>query len=153
MREMFYTAVGYLFMLAALVFAFKLYKWHERAVIEANDHTMEPEYRNGSYSLDASPQRVADLKLDTAVAYYLPGSTTACRVAWVVAKEGQRVVLSGGKVMVDGHPSQAKVLGFTKESPEFIVPRDCVFVVACAPEEDSLKYGPVPMRNIRGMLK
>ncbi|MBI3828107.1 MAG: hypothetical protein HY291_01230 [Planctomycetes bacterium] len=153
MRETFYTAIGYLFMLAAIVFSFKLYKWHERAVIEANDHSMEPEYRNSSYPLDSSPQHVSDLKLDSAVAYYLPGSNTAYRIAWVVAKEGQHVVLTGGKVMVDGHPSQAKVLGFTVESPEFIVPRDCVFVVACAPEDDSLKYGPVPMRNIKGMLK
>ncbi|MCW8131470.1 MAG: hypothetical protein KIS92_14065 [Planctomycetota bacterium] len=157
MRDLIYTALGYVLMLAAIIGVFKLFKSHHRAVIEANDHSMEPEYRNGSHSIDSSVRRVSDLTLDTAVAYYLPGQPDQYRVAWVVAKEGQRVKLvfanGQGKIFVDGQPSQAKVLGFTINSPEFIVPRGCVYVVASAPENDSLNFGPLPMRNIRGSFK
>jgi len=153
MREHIYTAICYVFMIGAILVAFKLYKWHEKAVIEANDHSMEPEYRNGSYSLDTSPRQSADLKPGTAVAYWVPGNAKAHRVAWVIATEGQRLALAQGKVTVDGQPLQTKVLGFHNVVPEFVVPRGTVYVLASAPEEDSLKYGPIPMRNIRGVLK
>lgn len=166
----------------AILGACWLWKNAKRVYVDTNDHSMEPAYPAGNYWLNVDP---GCIEVNWAVAFYPPGQMERMRVAWVVAKEGQRVALSdapdGGKLLlVDGQPTTNGLRGWRPESAstltargfcqvldprpkgsqteenlknEIVVPRGCVFLLAEKPDEDSFRYGPIPVRNIVGRLK
>ncbi len=153
MKNWIYTLLSYLIILSVIILVFKLYKWHAIVEIDPNDHSMEPDYKYGSYNLDTSAVRVEQLPLGSAVAYYLPGNSTLLKVAYVVAIEGQRVAVRAGKVLVNDTPFEPAISGLPDRLPEYVVPRGCAVLMAKFAGEDSIKFGPFPMRNILGRLK
>lgn len=153
MKEQIKSIVAYVLLLAAIFAGFKFYKMYNRVVIDETNHTMEPNYPPGTYWLKSSPDRVKDLPLNEAVAYQIPGKPDGHSVAWVLAREGQVVEIREKEFWVDGSLALKQPKGIAADAPGFMVPKGCVFLVANVSGEASQRYGPLPLRSIRGVLK
>jgi type IV secretory pathway protease TraF len=70
----------------------------------------------------------------------------------VIAKEGQKVEIKNGDVKVDGQPPAVVVsVGQVSRAP-IVVPRGCLFLVSSASMLDSMTFGPIPIRSVRGQV-
>jgi hypothetical protein len=114
---------------------------------------MEPEYPPGTYHVGVAPDSMDDVVLNKAYAFIVPGSPEReKRVAWMVAKEGQTVEFKDKAVHVNGVKTDCTVNIGKRTMAPFIVPRGCVYMLSTMPEKDSLKFGPIPLRNVAGQL-
>jgi len=117
------------------------------------DQAMDPDYTAGTYHIGPPPMSQSELTLGKAYAYVVPNSAEReRRVAWLVAKEGQRVEFKDKGIYVDGVKCESKINLSRQSYAPFVVPRGTVYLVASSPEKDSLSYGPIPFRNVLGQL-
>jgi len=168
MGDLVRSVIMYAVVLALIIGVFKLFKMHERATIDPNDHSMEVvEFPSGGYQLNSAPLKAEDYKGGEGgdvVAYFVPGKPETERVARVLALPGEKVAVEWRKPPEPSSPTVVKVNGkvcsrFRTDSAEWhfteiVVPRGCLFLMADRPSEgeDSLKVGPVPSYCIRGKL-
>jgi hypothetical protein len=152
-KEQIKSIAAYAALLVAIFACFRLYKMYNRVVIEAADHSMQPQYPPGAYWLESPPDRAKEIPLNEAVAYEHPGKSEGCAVAWVVAREGQVVEIRDKEIWVDGALALRQPKGIAEDASGFMVPRGCVYLVANVSGEASQRYGPLPLRCVRGLLK
>ena len=133
---------------------FRLVKRNNKIYMEGVDQSMEPAYPAGStYLLSADIQQMKDVKVNEAVAYYLPRNNEKSRVGWVLAKEGQKISGDTERYYVDGEPVKKNKFYMMHKFTEYVVPRGCVFIVPTLPhDEDSRILGPIPVRCILGRM-
>jgi len=151
-KEMIINAVIYIFLLSLIVVGFNFFKGHNSISLDSNDESMRPEFSASGYSFTPY-KNMKDVKTGTLAAYYAPGNIDNGMFAYLVAKEGQKVALTNGKVYINGKvldkPSE---LNGRLNIPEIIVPKGCVFLVANKEKFASLKYGPLPLRHVLGKI-
>ncbi len=152
MQELFRTAVGYALVLGLILLGFYLYKDNRTKVeIDANDHSMNPEFGAGGYKIDT----ISPLVVGDAVAFGTPEKPDELKVARVVALEGSRIEIdAAGKVTVDGKVNKNTSTSLLKPL-DFRVPRGCAYLLVDSAGQgtDSTKLGPVPLFQIAGKLK
>ena len=151
-KEYIHQALQYILTIVLICGGLRLYKNSTKAVIDSNDHSMEPEYPYGNYSLDHSALRASEIEAGKIVAYYLPGKSLEHRVAAVVATEGQRVSCANNKLLVNGVLSKVHPV-WRVPLPELVIPKGCLFLLSTVPDQDSGVFGPIPMRNVIGTFK
>ncbi|MCZ7647862.1 MAG: S26 family signal peptidase [Planctomycetota bacterium] len=159
-RDYLFAAIRYVLLVGSVLAVFWLIKWHNRVKIPTGAGYMEPEYPPGNYSLKADYKKASDLLPGTAVAFYMPDPGQEVRLAWVIAHEGQTISIEPKKgerrkYVVKVNKQEAAVqpiTGLSAALPEIVVPKDCVFLLANQAGIDSLKYGPIPLRLIKGRL-
>jgi hypothetical protein len=149
-RDIFYHFGLFLVVIVAVFGIFWGYKRINSITMDSTDRSMEPEYPAGTYRLEPPPVTANDIVVGSAAAYLVPNEPEKERLAWVLAKEGQLVEARDGELYVDGQkPNQSvSVGGAAKWS--YIVPRGCVFMLSSTSAGDSLRHGPIPIRNVKG---
>ncbi len=153
MREIVFKLVTFA---AVLLFIFGIFwgvKRQSWITIEQLDHAMDPEYSAGTYHISPQPLSQAELTVGKAYAFMVPnGEERERRVAWMVAKEGQRIEFKEKGVYVDGAKSECKIYLGRQTLAPFVVPRGTVYMLSITPEKDSLSRGPIPFRNVLGQM-
>jgi hypothetical protein len=149
-RDILYHFIIFLLVIGVVFGIFWGIKRLNSISMESTDRSMEPEYPADTYRLELPPLTANDIVVGGAAAYRVPNEADKERLAWVLAKEGQLVEARDGSLLVDGQkPNQALALGTTAKW-SYIVPRGCVFLLASASAADSLRHGPIPIRNVKG---
>ena len=153
MNDLIRTVLAYAVVMAIIIGCAKFYKTQNKVKIDPSDSSMDIGY--GNFSLDTSILGVSDLNAGELVAFYVPGKPESCRVARVVALEGQHVEVTQGAVKVNGKPSVKFPAMKAFNVPEVRIPRGCVYLLADKPAEteDSFKVGPVPFSSLKGRVK
>ena len=156
MKDTIRTFILCVVIVGVIVFGFKFAKGRAEALIEPNDHSMDPVYPPGNHRMDTSLYTVSQLSVGDVIAYWLSDSPDKYRVARVVALEGDRVKIVQGALVVNSVNTPHKVGQVSLQAPEFRIPRGCVFVVADDINYnavDSMQIGPVPFCQVIGRLK
>lgn len=153
MREVIFKLVGFgavLFFIFGIFWGIKRQNW---VTIQQMDQAMEPDYPSGTYHVSPRPATQEGLVIGKAHAYVVPSSPEReKRVAWLVAKEGQRVEVKDKSLFVDGVKSDCKSYIGLERFSLFVVPRGTVYMLSITPEKDSFSFGPIPFRNVLGQL-
>ena len=154
-RDTIRTIIFCAVILGAIVFGFKFSKGRAEALIEPADHSMDPAYPPGNHRMDTSLYAVSQLRVSDVIAYWLSDNPGNYRVARVVALEGDRIKIEQGVLVVNGANTPHKVGALHLQTPEFRIPRGCVFVAAddLVYAFDSMKIGPVPFCQVYGRLR
>jgi type IV secretory pathway protease TraF len=148
-RDLIYSLAAFLLLVAVLAAVFWSLKTTRWTRIEAEDGSMAPDYPPGLYRLKPAADRAGDLEVGKAYAYYAPGDPQRLRAAWLVATAGQRLEISEKGILVDGRPTGVKINLSSRPFPAIVIPRGCVYLVATTPQADSVRFGPIPARNVR----
>lgn len=121
---------------------------------------MQPQIEKGANRFG---QRTARLRPDELqpydiVRFQVGRAKNKVLTARVIALEGQRVRIEGGKILVDDQPIEDPYVRYKNKNefyPELIVPAGCVFVLndlrgrMGADRWDSRNLGPIPFRSIQ----
>jgi signal peptidase I len=151
-RDILYHFILFLLVIGVVFGIFWAYKRINSISMESIDRSMEPEYPARTYRLELPPLTANDIVVGSAVAYRVPNEADKERLAWVLAKEGQLIEARDGSLFVDGQKPNPTLAVGTNAKWSYIVPRGCVFLLASVAVADSLRYGPIPIRNVKGRL-
>ncbi len=158
------------FLLACLVFAGPcIYAVHAKAsgqllVLNAVTPSMEPTLRVGEYCLaDATYYRSRHPSRGEVAVYVHPKQADLHYIKRIVAVEGDRVAIKGGRAIVNGmmveepyvEPGQPD--GHFANVPELRVPAGYVYVLGdnraeSVDSRDTVAHGPVPVTNLIGRV-
>ena len=153
MREFILKIVGFIIVLIVIFAIFWGVKRQNWITIEASDQSMAPDYSGGTYHISPRPLSQEELVIGKAYAFVVPESTEReKRVAWLVAKEGQRIEVKEKGIYVDGAKSDCRINIGRQTIAVFVIPRGTVYLLSVTPEKDSFSYGPIPFRNVLGQL-
>jgi hypothetical protein len=152
-RELVLKLVTFVVILCFIFGIFWGLKRQNWITIPQMDQAMDPDYPSGTYHVSPQPASQDELVIGKAYSYVVPESPEReKRVAWLVAKEGQRVEFKEKGIYVDGAKSDCKINLARQQFAPFVVPRGTVYLVSVTPEKDSLTFGPIPFRNVLGQL-
>jgi signal peptidase I len=137
---------------------FETHEGHDFEQPEAKQYC-RPQLKEGSFrwGRDGTFLDPADMEPGTLVLYRTSRSRGDV-TSRVVATQGQRIKIEGGKVTVDGKKYDDIYARRPRKDdyfPELIVPTGCVFVLndqrsrGGAERRDSRVYGPIPVGSIR----
>jgi hypothetical protein len=152
-REFILKIVGFVIILIIIFAIFWGVKRQNWITIEATDQSMAPDYSGGTYHMSPRPLSQEELVIGKAYAFVVPEiAEQEKRVAWLVAKEGQRVEIKEKGIYVDGAKSDCRIALGRITVAVFVIPRGTVYLVSAIPERDSITFGPIPFRNVLGQL-
>ena len=157
------------FTVACLLIAWPfLYGWHAHASgrllwLTANSPSMEPTLETGEFFLaDASYYRGRAPMRGEVVVYRHPKQTQLRSIKRIIAVEGDRIAIKGGRAIVNGITIEEPYLeecadGSVSDMPEAQVPAGHVFVLGdnranSVDSRDALAHGPVPLENLIGRV-
>jgi type IV secretory pathway protease TraF len=126
-----------------------------RVEISLSDGTMRPAIGRLKTRFDINAAWLDAPRRNTIVAFIPPDAKTfKYRASRVVALAGDRIEVHDRKAYVNGTiPKGAERSLPTADLPEFVVPRDCVYVLNDFPENpDSIDFGPLPLWRVVGEL-
>ncbi len=158
------------FTVACLLIAWPFfYGWRAHAAgrllwLSANSPSMEPTIETGEFYLaDASYYRARAPMRGEVVVYKHPKQPEFRSIKRIVAVEGDRIAIKGGRAIVNGITLEEPYLeedpaaGSVPDMPEMQVPAGHVFVLGdnranSVDSRDSLAHGPVPLENLIGRV-
>jgi signal peptidase I len=157
------------FVLACLVFAAPcIYAVHAKASgnllwMNAVTASMEPTLREGEYFLaDATYYRSRPPSRGEVAVYVHPKQEDLHYIKRIVAVEGDRVAIKGGRTIVNGMAVEepyvdASAPAAMADMPETRVPAGHVFVLGdnrsiAVDSRDTVAHGPVPVKNLIGRV-
>ena len=154
MKNITRTLLICILIMAMIIGAFRLAKGWSEVLIKPGDLSMSPGYPPANYKVETSFSSILDLKQSDVVAYYLSSAPEKYRVGRIAALEGNRVKIEKGQVLINGAVSSFQLNDTFYKTPEFRVPRGCVYVLSDNPYYgvDSRHIGPIPFCQIIGRL-
>ncbi len=165
-----WTTYAGVFVLACLVFAAPcIYAVHAKAsgqllLLNALTPSMEPTLQAGEYFLaDASYYRTRPPSRGEVAVYIHPKQPHLHYIKRIVAVEGDRIAIKGGRAIVNGmmveepYVEAGPVRGRFADLPEIRVPPGHVYVLGdnrtdSVDSRDTVAHGPVPVANLIGRV-